>query len=93
MDSQIALLHEKMHNDAIIKPLRDLRAKICHILKAKGKVSELDEQELKYYSILFLPIALISETDNENQYNLLIGVKERQVEIYDQKAYVNETLL
>ena len=74
-------MHEKIHNDAIIKPLRELRAKICQILKAKGKVSELDEEELKYYSFLFLPIALISETDDLNEYNLLIGVKERKIEI------------
>ena len=54
---------------------------------------ELDEEELKLYSFLFLPIIYLGESDNETKYNLLIGVKSRQIEIYDGQAIVDEMLL
>ena len=78
----------------VVEPLRQLRGNICQLLQAKEDVSQLDEEELKLYSCLFLPIIdLQAETNDEYTQKLLIGVKPRNVELCDGKAVINEMLL
>ena len=80
--------------DAVVGSLRQLRDNICQLLQSKEDVSQLDEEELKLYSCLFLPIIdLQAETNDEYNQKLLIGVKPRNVEVCDGKALVNEMLL
>ena len=62
-------------------------------MEAKETVSQLDEEELKLYSFLFLPIIDLAETDDKANLKLLIGVKSRKIQILDGDAQVNEMLL